>query len=56
MSDFFIDRNTDETAEVTVELPAWLDQAAAAQGIDLAQTLQEALKEQLHLLSLGDAL
>lgn len=38
-----------EIVEITVNLPSWLDDAAAAQGIDLAQTLQDALKERLRL-------
>ncbi len=34
----------------TLSIPAWLDEAATAAGINFSQTLQEALKAQLHVV------
>ena len=33
----------------TLSIPAWLNDAAVAAGVNFSQTLQDALKEQLHL-------
>jgi predicted RNase H-like HicB family nuclease len=33
----------------TLTIPAWLNDAALRQGINFSQTLQQALKEQLHI-------
>ena len=33
----------------TLSIPAWLNDAATAAGINFSQTLQEALKSKLHL-------
>lgn len=34
----------------TLSIPAWLNDAATAAGINFSQTLQEALKSKLHLV------
>lgn len=34
----------------TVTLPAWLNAAALERGVNFSQVLQEALKEQLHIV------
>ena len=33
----------------TLSIPAWLNEAAVAQGVNFSQVLQRALKEQLHM-------
>lgn len=33
----------------TLTIPAWLNDAATAQGINFSRTLQDALKQQLHM-------
>ena len=38
-----------EYVKKTLSIPAWLNEAAVAQGVNFSQVLQRALKEQLHM-------
>jgi hypothetical protein len=39
----------DKSVRKTLTIPAWLNTAALAEGINFSQTLQEALKAKLHI-------
>lgn len=39
----------DKSVKKTLTIPAWLNKAALEQGINFSQTLQDALKAQLHI-------
>lgn len=41
--------NVNRSVNRTVTLPAWLNAAALEQNINFSQTLQDALKKQLHI-------
>ena len=38
-----------KSVKKTLSIPAWLNEAAVAQGVNFSQVLQRALKEQLHM-------
>ena len=42
-------KNCTKAVKRTVSLPQWLDELATAQNVNFSQTLQNALKEQLHM-------
>lgn len=42
-------RVQDVSVKKTLTIPAWLNDAATAQGINFSRTLQDALKQQLHM-------
>ena len=39
----------EKSVKKTLSIPAWLNEAAVAQGVNFSQVLQRALKEQLHM-------
>ena len=39
----------EKSVKKTLSIPAWLNDAAVAQGINFSRVLQQALKEQLHM-------
>ena len=43
-------KNNNKAVKRTVSLPQWLDIIATAQNINFSQTLQNALKAELHIL------
>lgn len=42
-------KHFEKSVKKTLSIPAWLNDAAVAQGINFSRVLQQALKEQLHL-------
>ena len=42
-------KHFEKSVKKTLSIPAWLNEAAEAQGVDFSQVLQRALKEQLHM-------
>ena len=42
-------KHFEKSVKKTLSIPAWLNEAAVAQGVNLSQVLQRALKEQLHM-------
>lgn len=42
-------KHFEKSVKKTLSLPAWLNEAAVAQGVNFSQVLQRALKEQLHM-------
>lgn len=42
-------KHFEKSVKKTLTIPAWLNTAAQAQGVNFSQVLQEALKAQLHL-------
>ena len=42
-------RNNKRAVKKTLTIPAWMDEAATAAGVNFSQTLQDALKEKLRL-------
>lgn len=42
-------KHFEKAVKKTLTIPAWLNDAAIAQGVNFSQTLQQALKEQLHM-------
>ena len=42
-------KHFEKSVKKTLSIPAWLNDAAMAQGINFSRVLQQALKEQLHL-------
>ena len=42
-------KNCTKAVKRTVSLPQWLDELAVSQNVNFSQTLQNALKEQLHM-------
>lgn len=43
------ERMNNRFVKKTLTIPAWLNAVALEQGVNFSQTLQEALKQQLHL-------
>lgn len=43
------ERMNNKVVRKTLTIPAWLNAAALEQGVNFSQTLQDALKKQLHL-------
>ena len=42
-------KHFEKSVKKTLSIPAWLIEAAVAQGVNFSQVLQRALKEQLHM-------
>ena len=42
-------KHFEKSVKKTLSNPAWLNEAAVAQGVNFSQVLQRALKEQLHM-------
>lgn len=42
-------KHFEKSVKKTLSIPAWLNEAAVAQGVNFSQVLQRALKEQLHM-------
>lgn len=42
-------KHFEKSVKKTLSIPAWLNDAAMAQGINFSRVLQQALKEQLHM-------
>jgi len=42
-------KHFEKSVKKTLTIPAWLNDAAVAQGVNFSRVLQQALKEQLHL-------
>ena len=42
-------KHFEKSVKKTLSIPAWLNDAATAQGINFSQVLQDALKKQLHI-------
>lgn len=42
-------KHFERSVKKTLSIPAWLNDAAVAQGINFSRVLQQALKDQLHL-------
>ena len=42
-------KHFEKSVKKTLSIPAWLNEAAMAQGVNFSQVLQRALKEQLHM-------
>ncbi len=42
-------KHFEKSVKKTLSIPAWLNDAATAQGINFSRVLQQALKEQLHM-------
>lgn len=42
-------KHFEKSVKKTLSIPAWLNDAAVAQGINFSRVLQQALKEQLHM-------
>ncbi|MBR4725566.1 MAG: type II toxin-antitoxin system HicB family antitoxin [Lachnospiraceae bacterium] len=42
--------NNNKAVKKTLSIPEWLNEKAVAAGVNFSQVLQEALKEQLHLI------
>lgn len=42
-------KHFEKSVKKTLSIPAWLNDAAMAQGVNFSRVLQQALKEQLHL-------
>lgn len=42
-------KHFEKAVKKTLTIPAWLNDAAMAQGVNFSQVLQRALKEQLHM-------
>lgn len=42
-------KHFEKSVKKTLSIPAWLNDAAMAQGINFSRVLQQALKDQLHL-------
>ena len=42
-------KHFEKSVKKTLSIPAWLNEAAGAQGVNFSQVLQRALKEQLHM-------
>ena len=42
-------KHVEKSVKKTLSIPAWLNEAAVAQGVNFSQVLQRALKEQLHM-------
>lgn len=42
-------KHFERSVKKTLSIPAWLNDAALAKGVNFSQVLQQALKEQLHL-------
>lgn len=42
-------KHFEKAVKKTLTIPAWLNDAATAQGINFSRTLQDALKQQLHM-------
>lgn len=42
-------KHFEKSVKKTLSIPAWLNDAAMAQGVNFSQVLQRALKEQLHM-------
>lgn len=49
--DSYAKTHFEKSVKKTLTIPAWLNNAALEQGINFSQTLQEALKIKLHLIS-----
>lgn len=49
--DAYAKTHFEKSVKKTLTIPAWLNNAALEQGINFSQTLQEALKTKLHLIS-----
>lgn len=43
-------RNSNKAVKKTLSIPEWLNERAVAAGVNFSQTLQDALKAQLHLV------
>ncbi|MBR2754233.1 MAG: type II toxin-antitoxin system HicB family antitoxin [Lachnospiraceae bacterium] len=43
-------RNNNRAVKKTLSIPEWLNEKAVAEGLNFSQVLQNALKEQLHLV------
>lgn len=43
-------KHFEKSVKKTLSIPAWLNEAAVAQGVNFSQVLQRALKEQLHMV------
>lgn len=48
-------KHFERSVKKTLSIPAWLNDAATAQGINFSRVLQQALKDQLHLAYRGTA-
>ena len=42
-------KHFEKSVKKTLSIPAWLNEAAVAQGVNFSQVLQRALKEQFHM-------
>ena len=42
-------KHFEKSVKKTLSIPAWLNEAPVAQGVNFSQVLQRALKEQLHM-------
>ena len=42
-------KHFEKSVKKTLSIPAWLNEAAVAQGVNFSQVLQRALQEQLHM-------
>ena len=42
-------KHFEKSVKKTLSIPAWLNDAAMAQGINFSRVLQDALKAQLHI-------
>ena len=42
-------KHFEKSVKKTLSIPAWLNEAAVAQGVNFSQVLQRALKEQIHM-------
>ena len=42
-------KHFEKSVKKTLSIPAWLNEAAVAQGVNFSQVLQRELKEQLHM-------
>ena len=42
-------KHFEKSVKKSLSIPAWLNEAAVAQGVNFSQVLQRALKEQLHM-------
>lgn len=43
-------RNNNKAVKKTLSIPEWLNEAATSAGLNFSQVLQNALKEQLHII------
>lgn len=43
-------RNNNKAVKKTLSIPEWLNEAAVSAGLNFSQVLQNALKEQLHIV------